>query len=161
MFKKEELSKPVVKRTVLNITDLESIEIDYTNRIINEYRSILEKICVIGENENSYGEVAKLDVANILACNERVVPLGKEVASYKTTNNEDILKSKNKEELHNKMVNIKREKEVVNNVTILAEKLGIRNPIAVGEFVQKLIDIVNDVEIEYAMHMKKKLEGKK
>jgi len=82
LFPKEDLPKPKMKRNPPKI-GVAKVGIDVGNKVIELYKKILEKICQPGEDRNSYGEIAKLDVANVLALYERICGLGQEVAELK------------------------------------------------------------------------------
>ena len=157
-FKKEELASPLRKRKAPKIEGLTSIPIDKSKEILKAYQKIIETICEKREEEDSYGETAKLDVSNILAINERVLGLGEMVAEYKIESNPQILKETNKSKIREMLVVLKREEEVILSAKEIAIRYGLTQADAIGEFMKRIIDITTDTEIEYIL--KKKAEKK-
>jgi chorismate mutase len=149
LFNKDELDKPIVKRKVKQ--NIEPVRVDMSEKLIIYYKILLKEICGEGENENEYGEVAKLDVNNVLLFNERTVGIGEQVAEYKIQENQELLKLKNKEEIRAELFRPYREKEVIEKMQILGEKYEIKNIDAIGDFAKKLIDITMETEIDYIL----------
>ncbi len=157
-FKKEELATPLRERKAPKIEGLVNIPIDKSKEILKVYQEILTKICIKKEEEDSYGETVKLDVNNVLAINERVLGLGEMVAEYKIESNPKILNETNKLKLKEMLVVLKREQEVVSSAKEIALKYGLTQTEDIGKFMQKIIDITTDTEIEYIL--KKNVKNK-
>lgn len=153
-FKKEELDKPVTARKAPKINGLTHIKIDKSKKILEAYREIIKKICNKKEDENYYGETAKLDVDNILAINERVLGLGEQVAEYKMESDPDILKEKDRTKIRAKLVIPQREKEVLDSAKEIAKKYGLGHEEDICKFIKEIIDITTDSEVEYIIKKK-------
>jgi chorismate mutase len=150
-FKKEELATPLRERKAPKIEGLVNIPIDKSKEILKVYQEILTKICIKKEDEDSYGETVKLDVSNVLAINERVLGLGEMVAEYKIESNPKIINETNKSKIKEMLVVLKREQEVVQSAKEIALKYGLTQTEDIGNFMQKIIDITTDTEIEYIL----------
>lgn len=153
-FKKEELDKPVTARKAPKINGLTHIKIDKSKKILEAYREIVKKICTNREDENSYGETAKLDVDNILAINERVLGLGEQVAEYKIESDPEILKEKDKSKIRSSLVIPQREQEVLLSAKEIAKKYDLGHEKELCDFIKEIIDITTDAEVEYIIKKK-------
>ncbi len=134
----------------------DSPQIDKSEEILHAYEWIIQEICPQKEDKNTYGETAKLDVANVLAINERVLSLGKQVAEYKMQREAKIINEENAQIIRKRLVDLTREKQVIDYAEQTAKKYGLRDTKLVGEFVQKIINITTDTEVEYILKKRKK-----
>ncbi|VVB75637.1 Uncharacterised protein [uncultured archaeon] len=155
IFDKTDLASPLVMREVPK-TGLKKLKINLSEEIILAYREVLNEICVNGESFAHYGEVAKMDVENVLLINERILGIGELVAENKLAGGLKIENSFNKEKLRKEIVNLAREKEVINSAVELAKRYGIKQSGAIGNFMQKIISLTTEAEVEYIISAAKK-----
>jgi chorismate mutase len=162
VFNRNNLAKSKLARKVTPLKGLKALDLDLGKQIIAEYRGVLSKICPKGDNEEEYGEVVKLDVANVLSCNERIVGLGKLVAEYKLEHEPSILNAKTDSQILKFLVKPEREKEAIANGVSFAEKLNISNTKSIEEFMKELILLTRKAEIAYirGVQIEKKILGK-
>jgi chorismate mutase len=154
IFNVTELDAPKFRRKVPD-APVKKIDLDFSSQIIKAYEEVVTAICGAGENEDTYGATAKIDAGNILLLNERIIGLGEQVAFYKLEKNKGLLKLSNISEIKKNLINPKREKEVVASAVKIAKRYGIKNPKAVGVFMQKIIDLTTEAETEYILKSKK------
>jgi len=157
LFTKKELSGARIGREVSR-SGIEPIVLNFSKEIIQTYQEILKEICETREDEATYGEVAKLDVNNVLALNERVVGLGEQVAAYKLQEHPELLKAKSEKDILAILVNTKREEEVVVNTVEIAKKYGLKNLESISEFAKKIIEITRKVEVKFILHAQKNMK---
>ncbi|MBT4192003.1 MAG: hypothetical protein HOE11_01720 [Candidatus Diapherotrites archaeon] len=153
IFKKEELTKPLVERIVPE-SPINYISVDLSERIIRIYQDVVKAICAKGEDETQYGEVVKLDVNNVLLFNERTVGIGGQVAQYKLQDNPKLSELGSAKEIKEILFRKEREDQVINDMKEKAEQLGIKYPSAIGVFAKELIDITMETEIKYILEQK-------
>ncbi len=155
IFKKSELAASKIPLPVIEF-GVPQIKIDMSHKIIDLYKEMLYEICGPGEDRATYGETVKLDVENILTLNERIVGIGEQVAGYKMQSVPEILTLKDSEKIRAKLVNYDREKEVIEKTIRLAEKDGLANIEQMKDFIQKIIDLTTEVEIQRIIKSNKK-----
>lgn len=153
LFKKNELSKSKVK--IKFKKGAKPVYIDYSKRLINLYKRTIKELCENNKDqESSYGETTKLDVENVITLNERTVGIGGQVAAYKMSKFPELKNIKKKELFKKKIINKKREKEVIKNMINTAKKYDIENLKAIKEFGMELIDITREAEIYFIKNSK-------
>jgi len=155
IFDKKDLAKPVALREVPKI-GLKQVKINLSEEIIISYRGLLKEICVHAESESHYGEVAKIDVENVLLFNERILGIGELVAQYKLASGLNVENTADKEKLKKEVINLAREEEVVLASVEMAKRYGIKQSGAVGAFMRKIISLTTEAEIEYIAAAAKK-----
>jgi chorismate mutase len=148
IFDKKDLTKPIISREVPK-TNLKQINIDHSEEIIRAYREALNEICVHAESEAHYGEVAKMDVDNVLLFNERILGAGEFVAQYKLASGLKVDSPLDREKIRKQIINLQREEEVVKAAIELAKRYGIKQFGTIGAFMRKIISITTEVEIDY------------
>ncbi|MFA6268344.1 MAG: hypothetical protein WCW13_04355 [archaeon] len=147
IYSKEELAKPRINRTITS-EGIEQVQIDIHKEIINMYHEILEKLCEKKEDIANYGETTKQDVENIILYNERIVGIGEQVAGYKMQNNPELLKLKDPEEIRKKLINPKREQEVIDKMIAITKKYELDHVEEIKKFAQKIINLTTEVEVK-------------
>ncbi|MCC6931897.1 MAG: hypothetical protein IT292_01395 [Deltaproteobacteria bacterium] len=151
IFNKSELTPARIVRAIPVVEGLVGVSLDISKKLIPVYQELLEQICIGGEDETSYGQTAKLDVEILLTLNERIIGLGEQVAQYKVEQNPDIVISKDKVAIKSQLVVPEREKQVIEQSIAAAQKYAIKNPLAIGDFMKRVIAITVDVEVDYIL----------
>lgn len=154
VYSKKQLPKSKVKAPA-KIEGIKQEPVDVSREIIALYKEILLELCEKKEDKSTYGETTKMDVDNILLYTERIVGLGEQVAGYKMQQNPIILKLTKAEDIRKQLVNLEREKEVIDKTVAIAQKYGITNTNAIRKFTQKIIDITTEVEIKRILSKRK------
>ncbi|MFA6065089.1 MAG: hypothetical protein WCW44_04775 [archaeon] len=159
IYSKKQLAKPKIKHKVIS-KGVEPLKIDLSKDILEVYKKVLSELCCKGDNEQTYGETTKLDVENILEINERILGLGEQVAYFKMHQDLTLLDLSSKEKIKAKLLDPKRETEVIEKTLSLAQKYGIPNTTAVREFTKSIIDLTTSAEIEFILKAQKNGFGK-
>ncbi|MFA5931573.1 MAG: hypothetical protein WC821_04660 [archaeon] len=154
IYSKKQLSKSKVKSPA-KVEGIKQEPVDVSKEIIALYKEMLFELCEHKEDKATYGETTKMDVDNILLYTERIVGLGEQVAGYKMQQNPTILKLTKSEDIRKHLVNLEREKEVIDKTVAIAQKYGITNTNAIRKFTQKIIDITTEVEIKRILSKRK------
>ena len=159
LFEKERLAKPKAERTIAP-SDVKAVKIvDVGDKIIGLYKSMLQELCIKGEDKTTYGETVKCDVNNVLLYSERTTGIGRLVAEAKIKECPSILDCKSDEEIRSKLVNPKRETEVINNATEIAKRYELDKPELIQKFFRGLIDLTVYVEVKYIEGVKRLKES--
>ena len=158
LFTKEVLPASKIKRNPPSI-GVARVGIDVGNKVIDLYKKALEKICLPGEDKNNYGEIAKLDVSNVLALYERICGIGQEVAELKIQENTGIIYL-DKETITEKLRNTVREQEVIDSGIEIARRYLLPNPETMSWFFRNVIDItLLGVEVDYVLRKREKINN--
>ncbi len=147
MFKREELSKPLVKDVPLKEGFI-GPELNHSKQIVDLYKKMLYEICASEDNTSTYGETTKLDVDLILILNERLISFGQQVAWTKFSTISDLSKEIDPEKIRSIIVSSERESDVIKHSTMLAQKYGLTNIESIRDFTKILIDFTTQIEIE-------------
>jgi len=149
LFKKDQLASPKRPRphTDLGITH---VEIDNGAQILNLYRDVIGKICKPGEDADNYGEIAKLDVSNVLTLYERICGYAAKVAEFKI-NKEPRTLHFEAEFLRSYLTDVEREQQVMDYALTLARKEQFPNPEIMPGFFRTIIDRTLDLEVDYIL----------
>jgi len=154
LFTREDLPVSRIKRNPPSI-GVVRVGIDVGSKVIGLYKEALKKICPSGEDKNSYGEIAKLDVSNVLALYERICGIGQEVAELKIQENTGIVYL-DKETIIEKLRNTKREQEVIDSGIEIAKRYLLPNSETMALFFRNIIDITIGVEVDYVLKVREK-----
>jgi len=147
MFKKEELSKPLLKEIPL-AEGFEGIGVDHSKQIVDLYKKMLYEICVNNDNRLTYGETTKLDVELVLILNERLINYGQQVAWTKVNTVSGLLKETDPQKIREIVTSKERELEVIKHASMLAQRHGLTNIESIKDFTKVLIDFTTQIEIE-------------
>ncbi len=167
LFKKQDLSRPIMKRDV-PASDLAEVHKDRSLEIIRLYKEFLPEICKNKEDELTYGEAVKLDVNNVLSLQERVYDTGRKVAEYKLQKDDELHEEFDKQEkderllrgakliyitdsevLSWRLINEEREKKVIGDFIKIGENYDLPNLEALRGFARKIIDLTVKVQVDY------------
>jgi|GEM_PF-2301197 len=118
-------------------------------RINLNYLELLERICVKRKEENDSGKGLVIDKKIILLLNERVIKISELIARTKLINGLNMSALWDSVALRKQIISLEREREIVNKSIELAKISNIKNPAAVGEFMQKIINLTTDAQINY------------
>jgi chorismate mutase len=147
IFKKDQLTPPKRPRPHADI-GITSVEFDNGPEILNIYRDIIGKICKPGEDPDNYGEIAKLDVSNVLTLYERICGFAAKVAEFKIEKEPRTLHFE-PEFLRSYLTDAEREKQVMDYALALARKEQLPNPEVMPGFFRTIIDRTLDLEVDY------------
>lgn len=150
LFRKEDLTRPVVKRDHPK-GDLISVDIQIGRKVVDLYRKVLPHICKSGEDVLSYGETAKTDSSNVLSLHERICGLGPFVAESKLQKDPSISFVLDVDELRARLVDLKREEEVIENAVSIAKSYGLPGAEIMRLLFRGIIDLTLEVEIRYIL----------
>ncbi|MFH1500977.1 MAG: hypothetical protein ABIE22_03465 [archaeon] len=148
VFKKEELTSPR-KQRIIPETEVKMLSFDIGKEIIEFYKEILPELCSEGEESESYGEIAKLDVSNILLFSERISGIGKCVAQAKLQKNPGLKDLQDEEQIKGILADLSREREVIDEAKRIAEKYELKNPGLVEKIFKKIIELNTKMQVEY------------
>jgi hypothetical protein len=155
LFKKEELSKPLLKEIITD-AGFGGVALDHSKEIIDLYKKMLYEICANDSNRATYGETTKIDVNNVLLLNERLVSYGQQIAWTKINTISHLVKETDPEKIRELLVSKERELEVIKHATLMAQKHGLTNIESLKDFVRVLIDFTTRIEIETVLLVVKK-----
>ena len=147
LFKKEELSKPLIKETITD-AGFGGVALDHSKEIINLYKKMLYEICINDDTRSTYGETTKIDVSNVLLLNERIVSFGQQVAWTKLNTITHLGKENDVEKIKEIIVSKDREIEVIKHSSMLAQKHGLTNIESIKDFAKVLFDFTTQIEVE-------------
>jgi len=141
---KERSNYPLNRKTFNEQNAQNNIE----KEIIKLYQELLSKICENIEDESTYKKSSKIDKDNILLCKKRIITLGEKVAEYKMQQNPELSKITNPETMLNKLIVPEREKEIIKQTAILAEKHLLTNVELIKDFAQNMIKLNTKVQVQ-------------
>ncbi|MDD4871363.1 MAG: hypothetical protein PHR77_12460 [Kiritimatiellae bacterium] len=149
LFSKEQLAMP--KRTrPHNDLGIAHVPVDNGDSILTLYRQTITKICESGEDHDNYGEIAKLDVSNVLTLYERICGFAAKVAEYKIEKEPRTLHF-DPDFLRSYLTDTEREKQVISYALKLAQKAQLPHPELMSDFFRTIINRTMDVEVEYIL----------
>jgi chorismate mutase len=157
LFKKEALTQPKIRRARQE-QQLIPVSIDFSLKIIQFYKELLNKICRQGEDPNTYGETVKLDVNNVLCLYERICGIGPYVAESKLRRDHSLAYVVDPEDIRVRLVHSRREEEVIEKAFQIAERYEMPNPESVRWVFRRIIDLTLDDEVAYIQAVQKKEE---
>lgn len=139
---------PVIQRTAPQ-SPVHKMDTGVGPRLIEFYKSWVNKACPAGKNSNTYGETVTADVYALLAIMERV-NLGKTVAESKLTEFPDqfIATGGDREAMLELIVRKDREGKVIELAEALARHYDLEPAHTVDVF-QFMIEVTVDIEIDY------------
>lgn len=149
LFTKDQLAMPKRSRPHEDL-GIARVEVDNGASILSLYRDTLGKICKPGEEPDNYGEIAKLDVSNVLTLYERICGFAAKVAEYKIDKEPRTLHFES-EFLRSYLTDSEREKQVIDYAMALARKEQLPNPDVMSEFFRIIINRTLDLEVEYIL----------
>ncbi|OGV66217.1 MAG: hypothetical protein A2283_06745 [Lentisphaerae bacterium RIFOXYA12_FULL_48_11] len=149
LFKKDQLASPKRPRPHSDL-GIVLVPIDNGPEILNMYRDIVGKICQIGETSDNYGEIAKLDVSNVLTLHERICGFAAKVAEYKIEKEPRTLHF-DPDFLRSYLTDTEREKQVMDYALTLARKEQLPNAEVMPTFFRTIIDKTLDLEVDYIL----------
>ncbi|MFH1307607.1 MAG: hypothetical protein ABIH72_02035 [archaeon] len=152
LFKKEELTSPR-KQRIIPESEVKMLIVDIGKEIIEFYKEILPELCREGDDKESYGETAKLDVNNILLFSERIGGIGKCVAQAKLQKNPEIKNLENEQELLEALEDKAREQELIYEVKRIAEEYELNMPELIEKIFRKIIEFNKKVQINYIKNL--------
>ena len=155
IFKKDELSKPLLKETITD-AGFGGVALDHSKEIIDLYRKMLYEICSNDDIRSTYGETTKIDVDNVLLLNERLVSFGQQIAWTKLNTISHLAKETDSEKIREILVSKDREIEIIKHASLMAQKYGLTNIESLKDFIKVLIDFTTQIEIETVLAIGKK-----
>ena len=149
LFSKEQLAMPKIPRPHAEL-GIAHVSVDNGLNILTLYRETIAKICNAGEDPDNYGEIAKLDVNNVLTLYERISGYAAKVAEYKIEKEPRTLHF-DPEFLRSYLTDEEREKQVIVYALKLAHKELLPNPEIMPDFFRTIINMTMDVEVDYIL----------
>jgi len=149
IFTKDQLAMPKRPRPHSDL-GIAMVEVNNGESIISLYRETVIKICRVGDDPDNYGEIAKLDVSNVLTLYERICGFAAKVAEYKIEREPRTLHF-DPEFLRSYLRDEEREKQVMEYALALARKEQVPNPEVMPIFFRTIIDRTLDLEVDYIL----------
>lgn len=153
------LPKPEKSREIPAVEIL-PVDLDhYGQRVVDLYQKWVGMICKPGETPAQYGEIARLDVDNVLRLYERI-NLGRFVAESKLQSNPSWASITDRQKLSDRFRNPGRERKVIEWAVTLArsyqpkqddEDLPILDPEIMRTVFRDIIDITMSLETDYTI----------